>query len=222
MMASDHELLALFPLNLVLFPNSRTQLHIFESKYQLMIESCLAENLPFGIALIRSGEETGDHAEPYLIGTKVRILDVHRFDDGRCDLTIEGVERFRIREINEDKPYLRGVIENVVELEEADQDRLFELCTEARSRAELIIKEHVDHQEFAVKVLFPEDPEQLSFAIANMLDFSPIRKQFFLELVETSVRLEYLIEVLGELSRSIGSPLRKLTAIDLREWVTPN
>lgn len=221
-MASERELLPLFPLNTVLFPYSRTQLHIFEPKYRLMIESCLANNLPFGIALIRSGDEVGDNAEPYMVGTKVRILETHQYEDGRFDLTVEGVERFRIREINSECPYLRGSIENLNELDEEDEDRLFELCVEARSMAELLIKEHVDNQEFAVKVLFPDDPEQLSFAIANMLDFSPIRKQFFLELVETSVRLEYLIEVLDEISKTVDSGLRKLTAMDLREWVTPN
>jgi Lon protease-like protein len=221
-MASDRELLPLFPLNLVLFPYSRTQLHIFEQKYRQMIELCLEAGLPFGIALIRSGDEVGDTPEPYLVGTKVRILQAHRYKDGRYDLTVEGVERFRIREVNTEAPFLRGKIENMVELVEDDQEHLFELCAEARNLAGLLLKEHVDGQEFAIKVLFPEDPEQLSFAIANMLDFSPIRKQFFLELIETSVRLEYLIEVLSELSRNISSPVRKLTAVDLRDWVTPN
>lgn len=221
-MSSERELLPLFPLDLVLFPNSRTQLHIFEQKYRVMIESCIENNKPFGIALIRSEPEKSSNAEPYLVGTKVRILNVHRYEDGRFDLTVEGVERFRIRDINDEAPYLRGSIENLVELEEADQDLLGELCAEARSLAEVLLREHVDNQDFAIKVLFPDDPEQLSFAIANMLDFSPIKKQFFLELVETSVRLEYLIEVLKELSENILSPLRKLTAVDLRDWVTPN
>ena len=221
-MASERELLPLFPLNTVLFPYSRTQLHVFEHRYRQMIEACLTDNRPFGIALIRSGDEVEGSAEPYLVGTKVRILEIHRYEDGRYDLTIEGVERFRIREFNEEAPYLRGSIENLYELEEPDQNRLFELCAEARELAELLIKEHVDNQEFAIKVLFPDDPEQLSFAIANMLDFPSDRKQFFLELVETSVRLEFLIEVLLELSRNINSPLRKLTAMDLRDWVTPN
>lgn len=187
-----------------------------------MIESCLERNLPFGIALIRSEGDPGEASEPYLVGTKARILDVHRYEDGRYDLTVEGVERFRIREFDFEAPFLRGTIENLSELEEEDHEHLFELCVEARDLAELLLKEHVDNQEFVIKVLFPEDPEQLSFAIAIMLDFSPIRKQFFLELVETSVRLEYLIEVLRELSKSIASPLRKLTAEDLRDWITPN
>jgi Lon protease-like protein len=221
-MASERELLPLFPLNLVLFPHSRTQLHIFEPKYRLMIDNCLEKSSPFGIALIRSENENDHRTEPYLVGTKVRILNVHRYEDGRYDLTVEGVERFRIREFDDQAPYLRGKIENLVELEEDDQNHLSELCIEARGLAETLLKEHVDNQDFAIKVLFPNDPEQLSFAIANMLDFSPIRKQFFLELVETSVRLEYLIEVLKELSENIISPLRKLTAVDLRDWVTPN
>ena len=125
-MASERELLPLFLLNMVLFPNSRTQIHVFEQKYREMITFCLENNRPFGVALIRSGDEVGDTPEPYLVGTKVRIVDTYRYEDGRFDLTVEGVERFRIREFNYEAPFLRGKIENVYELEEPDQGRLFD------------------------------------------------------------------------------------------------
>ena len=68
--------LPLFPLNLVLFPFSRVQLHIFEQRYRQMIRFCLDNDQPFGIVMIRTGEEVEGEAEPYLIGTAVRIIDV--------------------------------------------------------------------------------------------------------------------------------------------------
>jgi len=221
-MASARELLPLFPLNTVLFPHSRMQLHIFEQKYRQMISFCLANSMPFGIVLIRSGDEVGDTAEPYLVGTKVRILDTFHYEDGRYDLTVEGVERFRIREINTEAPYLRGTIESVEDIEEQDELLLAQLTEEARSLGEMLVREHVDNKEFAIKILFPEDPGQLSFALANMLDFPPLRKQFLLELVEASIRLETLIEVLNDLVRNISTPMKRLTSQDLRDWVTPN
>lgn len=198
------------------------QLHIFEQKYRQMIAFCLANSMPFGIVLIRSGDEVGDNAEPYLVGTKVRILDTYHYDDGRYDLTVEGVERFRIRDINTDEPYLRGAIEALEDLEEVDEILVSQLAEEARSLGEMLVKEHVDNKEFAIKVLFPEDPGQLSFALANMLDFPPLRKQYLLELVEASIRLETLIEVLNQLVRNMGGPMKKLSSQDLRDWVTPN
>ncbi len=38
--------LPLFPLNTVLFPNMPLSLHIFEPRYKLMIEQCLAHDEP--------------------------------------------------------------------------------------------------------------------------------------------------------------------------------
>lgn len=198
------------------------QLHIFEQKYRQMIAFCLANGMPFGIVLIRSGDEVGDTAEPYMVGTKVRILDTYHYEDGRYDLTVEGVERFRIRELNTEEPYLRGTIEAVDDLPESDEMLLMQLSEEARSLGEMLVKEHVDNKDFAIKVLFPEDPGQLSFALANMLDFPPLRKQYLLELVEASIRLETLIEVLNQLVRGLASPMKRLTSQDLRDWVTPN
>ena len=221
-MASDRDLLPLFPLNAVLFPFSRMQLHVFEQRYRQMIGYCLGTGTPFGIVLIRSGEETGDIAEPYLVGTKVRVIDTFHYEDGRYDLTVEGVERFRIRKLNTDAPYLRAEIESLDELPEVDEAYLSQLCVEARRLGETLIREHVDNKDFAIKILFPDDPTQLSFAIANMLDFQPLRKQFFLELVETSVRLEALVEVLRELMENVSAPMKRLTSQDLRDWVTPN
>jgi Lon protease-like protein len=221
-MASERELLPLFPLNTVLFPYSRMQLHVFELRYREMIEHCLQLNVPFGVVLIRAGEEVGATAEPYLVGTKVRILDLFRYEDGRYDLTVEGVERFRIREISHERSFLQGAIENIHELEDVDEDHLMELAAQARHLGELLVKEHVDNKDFAVKVLFPEDPIQLSFALANMIEFPALRKQFFLELDDTSVRLEAILEVLNQLALNLEGTMKRLTSQDLREWVTPN
>ena len=49
----------LFPLNLVLFPGMPLPLHIFEERYKAMIGDCMRYNTPFGVSLIRSGQEVG-------------------------------------------------------------------------------------------------------------------------------------------------------------------
>jgi len=51
--------LPIFPLNTVLFPGAPIQLHIFEERYRLMIDRCLEQSSPFGVALIRSGSQVG-------------------------------------------------------------------------------------------------------------------------------------------------------------------
>jgi len=63
--------LALFPLFTVLFPGMPLHLRIFEPRYRLMIKRCLDANQPFGVVLIRKGEEARD-PWPSLISPAVR------------------------------------------------------------------------------------------------------------------------------------------------------
>src|SRR5947207_994253 len=99
-MSQSLEELPLFPLNAVIFPYAALQLHIFEERYRDMVRNCLEFDRPFGIVLIRSGGETG-HADPYMVGTAVRITGVRNYDDGRMDIEVQGERRFRIRELDE-------------------------------------------------------------------------------------------------------------------------
>ena len=65
--------LALFPLNLVLFPGMRLPLHIFEERYKAMIGACIEAEEPFGVLLIKEGQESGEPVEPVQVGTTARI-----------------------------------------------------------------------------------------------------------------------------------------------------
>lgn len=98
--------LPLFPLNTVLFPGMVLPLHIFEERYKLMINRCLEEEQPFGVVLIREGQEVGGHAVPYEVGTTSVIAGVTRYDDGRMNIVSLGNERFRLRKLHYDQPYL--------------------------------------------------------------------------------------------------------------------
>jgi len=84
--------LDLFPLHTVLFPHMRLPLHIFEPRYRVMIRACIDEERPFGVALIRSGEEVGGPAEPHGVGTTARITSHETLPDGRRWAGIEAGE----------------------------------------------------------------------------------------------------------------------------------
>ena len=103
--------LPLFPLRTVLFPGMALPLHIFEERYRLMIGRCMEERSPFGVVLIRSGEEVGAAAEPHDIGTTARIASVQRLEDGRMNLVALGEQRFRILQLDNSGPYLAGDVE---------------------------------------------------------------------------------------------------------------
>ncbi|MDX9790951.1 MAG: hypothetical protein RBT61_09000, partial [Candidatus Kapabacteria bacterium] len=46
--------IGLFPLNMVMFPESSYPLHIFEERYKALIQECYSNGMEFGINLISS------------------------------------------------------------------------------------------------------------------------------------------------------------------------
>jgi hypothetical protein len=83
-------------------------LHIFEERYKLMINHCLEEERPFGVLLIREGQEVGESAVPYRVGTTALIAGLERLDAGKMNLVTIGNERFRLRDLRHDRPFLVG------------------------------------------------------------------------------------------------------------------
>lgn len=190
------EELPLFPLNAVLFPYAQLQLHIFEERYRLMINRCVEMDAPFGVVLIRNGSEIGEPAEPYMVGTVVRILKVHRYEDGRLDIQVQGERRFRIRKLDESQPYLVGNVEPVVELEWEGTFENNDILKRAQQECEALVQQRFEQQGYSVRVMFPPEPIELSFAIANFLTMTNLEKQRLLETTDTLERMQTLMSLL--------------------------
>jgi Lon protease-like protein len=90
--------LPLFPLKTVLFPGGVLALKVFETRYMDMVRDCMKRNSPFGVALIRSGEEVGAPAEPESVGSLAYITGWDMPNLGLMMLRTRGGERFRILE----------------------------------------------------------------------------------------------------------------------------
>ncbi|MCH8066930.1 MAG: LON peptidase substrate-binding domain-containing protein, partial [Chloroflexi bacterium] len=98
------ERLPLFPLDTVLFPKQVLPLHIFEERYKTMIGRCIEEGAPFGVVLIRSGNQVGGDAVPHDVGTTARIARVQRLPDGKINLITLGRDRFRVLSLDRSEP----------------------------------------------------------------------------------------------------------------------
>jgi Lon protease-like protein len=90
--------LPLFPLKTVLFPRGVLPLRVFEARYIDMVRECMKNELPFGVVLIKSGQEVGEAAEPESVGTVAHIVEWDMQNLGVIMLRIEGDERFRIHD----------------------------------------------------------------------------------------------------------------------------
>ena len=93
-------------------------LHIFEPRYRALVKHCLDDGSPFGIVLIRDGREVGGGPTSIAtVGTVAEIREAGKFSDGRYELLVVGVRRFRIESVIVGRePYLIGQVEEVEEL----------------------------------------------------------------------------------------------------------
>lgn len=87
----------LFPLNTVLFPGGPLPLRLFEPRYLDMISRCLKHDTPFGVVLIKEGQEAGP-ATTFEVGTLATIVDWYQGSDGLLGITAKGTDRFRLLE----------------------------------------------------------------------------------------------------------------------------
>src|SRR6478752_6170341 len=82
----------IFPLEIVVYPGEKLNLHIFEEKYKQLIRECYNEKKLFGIPAVLKNKivETG---------TLLEITEiVKKYADGRMDITVKGKSVYRILE----------------------------------------------------------------------------------------------------------------------------
>lgn len=207
--------LPLFPLNTVLFPGAPLALHIFEERYKSLVRRCLDEQCPFGVLLIRSGEEVGGPAEPFEVGTTVRIVRVEHLDEGRMKLACVGERRFRLDRTTSKGPYLVGEV-SVLECIDREGDDVRDLADTAGALyAEYYRLYLAASNQWSRHIEMPGDPSQLADFIAFRMNAGLWTKQRLLEELSVKVRLEVEVEALSDAIRDLTP---KVQAIRSRRW----
>src|SRR5262245_6454674 len=120
------DLLPIFPLpNVVLFPNFFLPLHIFEPRYREMIADALSADRLIGMVLLRPGWEHDYEGRPavYPIGCSGVITHAERLQDGRYNIVLRGLERFRILDEDHERSYRRALVEALAEGDLVARDR---------------------------------------------------------------------------------------------------
>ena len=90
----------IFPLpNVVLFPNVFLPLHIFEPRYREMVADALDGDRMIGMVLLRPGWESDYEGRPpvFPIGCAGLITHHERLPDGRYNIILRGLQKFRIQ-----------------------------------------------------------------------------------------------------------------------------
>lgn len=156
-------------------------LHIFETRYKQMIRECLEGEGLFGVVLIRHGSEAlGPLAEPYEIGCTARISEAQPLEEGRMQITAIGERRFKIYSLSQDLPYLVGQVDYYsldMEAQESLEPITRQLTSKVRQYVQLL--NQVDTIDLNPEEL-PEDPQELAYLAAILLQMPPQDKQMLL------------------------------------------
>lgn len=186
----------IFPLpNVVLFPNVFLPLHIFEARYQQLVEDALNGDRIIGMVLLRPGWEADYEGRPpvYPIGCAGVVTHAERLADGRYNIVLRGMEKFRIADEEADRPYR---IATVIPIPEPPAESVRQEMRGERRRLETLLVPQPEGQPRDPKVPSSMPDEDLVNALAQYLEFDPVEKQALLERHGLLDRCRSLIELL--------------------------
>lgn len=112
----DHldDRISIFPLpTTVFYPTTTLPLHIFEPRYRQMVADALTGNRLIGMVLLKPDWEADYFARPHVmpIGCVGRIDKAAQMPEGKYNILLQGLSRFKIIEEIPGKAYRRAHVE---------------------------------------------------------------------------------------------------------------
>jgi len=106
-MPVPHEI-PVFPLpDVVFFPKTSLPLHVFETRYRVMVKDAIDADRMIAVALLQPGWEQRYEGSPsyFPIATVGRMEEIERTSDGRYYFKLAGLARVRLGEVLKETPY---------------------------------------------------------------------------------------------------------------------
>ena len=196
--------LPLFPLpDVVLFPQEVLPLHIFESRYRIMLQSVLETDSMFGV--IKLDPNTKNMAK---IGCCAQVIKHHTAEDGRSNIITLGQQIFQVLELVRSSPFCSAMVtwiddDNIDNLQKLDS--LKDSVTEALSDV-INLTGKLTNTKNKVPDKLPNNPMELSFWIGAHLG-GPVaeEQQRLLEERNTFTRLQREFEMLDHTRKQLAA-----------------
>lgn len=178
-------MLALFPLNLIAYPDEEVNLHIFEPRYKELIKDCLEKEQTFGIPVFMD-------KQVQRVGTEMKIVElVNQYSDGRMDIRSKGIGIFQILDfVNpmENKLHAGGEIERIKNIDDADIVQKLKLIATVQELYEIV----------KIPFRFETKVTHLSFLFAHKIGLSLQKEYILLTMPSESQRIDFLIDHLQQ------------------------
>ena len=196
----------IFPLpNVVLFPNVFLPLRIFEPRYRTMFADALAGDRIIGMTLLQPGYEADYHGRPpvYPVGCAGVITHSEPLPDGRSNVVLRGIEKFRIVDEDTSREYRVARVEPLPEVaNEAERQTL----KQRRHRLEALLVAAIERGGADPRFPSAVPDEDLVNALSQYMGLDPVERQALLERDGIVARCDGLIELLEMKTYSPGGP----------------
>jgi len=178
--------IAVLPLqNTTLFPETVVPLAVGRERSTRAVEAALAtEEKLIACVTTKADNVTGDDAKPediFRVGTIVNIKRMMR-NEGVMQLIVQGIERFEVIEWTAEQPYLKAKVRIQPELRRVDNEEIEALKRNIQSMIQqaLALLPNVP-PEIRAAVMSQENPVQLAYFLASVLDLGTETEQKMLE-----------------------------------------
>jgi Lon protease-like protein len=184
--------LPIFPLSgAVLFPRAQLPLHIFEPRYRALIRDSLASDRLIGMI---QPKDQAPVPRLFSVGCIGRIIGSEELDDGRLNIVLSGVHRFRVAdEVQVSTPYRQVDADRSPFDDEAEADPLASI---QRAELEREAKRYADALGYGVDwdAVGRLDDETLVNGIAQIAPLDIGSKQALLEADGIASRADLLVQ----------------------------
>src|SRR2546426_536028 len=178
--------IAVLPLqNTTLFPETVVPLAVGRERSTRAVETALAtQEKLLACITTKTDKVTGDDAMPkdlYAVGTLVNVKRMMR-NEGIMQLIVQGVSRFEVAEWLTEQPFLKARIEILPDLRRVDEEEIEALKRNIQGMIQeaLALLPQIP-PEIRVAVSSQDDPVQLAYFLASVLDLGVETEQKMLE-----------------------------------------
>jgi len=172
-------MLPMFPLEMVAFPGEPLSLHIFEDRYQQLLQDCESGDITFGIPTFINNS--------LAYGTEMKIIQVvKRYPSGAADVICKGLRVFKLVKFYNtlgERLYAGGEVTFVTQQEESLSSRKVKLIT--------LLTAFYD--ELDMKTPAINSDTLRSFTLAHKMGLTLEQEYELLQIPSEDERLQYLI-----------------------------
>jgi ATP-dependent Lon protease len=193
--------LGILPLrDTLLFPQAILPLAVARESSVALVNDAVKERKVIGVVTQRDpAVDEPVEADLFAVGTLTHIHKMFRFPDGSLRLVVQGIQRFRIRQITQYKPFVRAQVELIREHVPAEQDvEVRALAQSALGFFQRVVElSPTLSDELATLASNIQDPARLADFIAGSLpSLNTAQKQEYLETLDVRSRLDRVNKVL--------------------------